>query len=68
MISGVLADPRIVGFAYFDNAAQQTSNGVVTTNDWRLEAAPAVLTAFAGLVAPSTFVGGLPIDGASVVK
>jgi mannan endo-1,4-beta-mannosidase len=68
MIDGVLADPRIVGFAYFDNAAQQTSNGVVTTNDWRLEAAPTVVNAFAGLIAPSTFVGGLPIDGASGAK
>jgi hypothetical protein len=63
MINGVMADPQVIGFAYFDNVAKQVQDDVVVINDWRIDANAAVLNAFKTAVNDPGFSGGLALDG-----
>lgn len=61
--AGFLADPRIVGFTWFNNPGTQTVNGVPVTNDWRFDSSAAALTAFQDGVADKRFAAGTAPDG-----
>jgi hypothetical protein len=63
VLNAVQADPQIIGFAWFDNSASTTTDGVSTTNDWDFDSDPQALAAFKSEVDSSGFAGGLMPDG-----
>ena len=61
--AGFLADPRIVGFLWFNNPATATVNGVPVTNNWRIDSSTAALSAFQRGVSSTDFSSGTMPDG-----
>jgi len=63
-IAGFLADPRIVGFTWFNNdKSTMQDNGVELLNDWRVDSSAPVLAAFKQAVAGPQVAGGTMPDG-----
>jgi mannan endo-1,4-beta-mannosidase len=62
-LAGFLADPRIVGFIWFNNQGLQSINGTPVTNDWRFDSSAPALTSFQQAIADSRFSGGVLPDG-----
>jgi len=52
------ADPRIVGFIWFNNQGTQVVGGEQVTNDWRFDSSPPALAAFKQGIADSSFASG----------
>lgn len=61
-IGGFLADPAIVGFVWFNNAATAVVNGESVTNDWRFDSSAPALSAFKTGVGSADFAGGMMPD------
>jgi hypothetical protein len=52
------ADPRIVGFIWFNNQGKQVVAGQQVTNDWRFDSSPPALVAFKDGIASNRFASG----------
>ncbi|HEY2041359.1 MAG TPA: glycosyl hydrolase [Jatrophihabitans sp.] len=63
-LAGFLADPRIVGFVWFNNRGIQTVDGEQVANDWRFDSSAAALAAFKRGISDSRFASGTLRDGA----
>ena len=61
-LAGLLADPQVVGFSWFDNAGPDAITGIV--NDWRINSSPDALAAFRLQIADSRFASGTLPDTA----
>ena len=62
-LSGILADPRIVGFVWFNNVATQAGDNGSITNDWRFNSSAKALKAFKRGVSDARFASGSMPDG-----
>ncbi|SDI92351.1 Glycosyl hydrolase family 26 [Frankineae bacterium MT45] len=62
-LAGFLADPRIIGFSWFNNVGTSLINGVPTKNDWRFTSSTQAQTAFQTAVSDSRFLTGVAPDG-----
>ncbi|MCW2491767.1 MAG: hypothetical protein JWN47_1131, partial [Frankiales bacterium] len=61
-IAGLLSDPSVVGFVWFNNIATTTANGAPITNDWRYNSSPDALAAFKTAITDSRFSAGVMPD------
>lgn len=63
-IAGFVADPQIVGFAWFNNdKSAMQDNGTQLLNDWRFDSSAPVLDAFKQAISSSGIAGGIMPDG-----
>lgn len=61
-IGGFLADPAIVGFVWFNNAATAVVNGESVTDNWRFDSSAQALDAFQAGVGSADLAGGMMPD------
>ncbi len=61
-MAGILADPRIIGFVWFNNVASVTGGDGTIANDWRFNSSQAAQTAFAKAVGDPRFAAGMMPD------
>jgi hypothetical protein len=62
VISGFAADPRIVGFCWFNNLATHVVNGQDVAYDWRFQSSTVSKVAFRDAIADDAFASGTKPD------
>lgn len=61
-MAGILADPRVIGFVWFNNVATTLGADGPISNDWRFTSSPEALKAFKKAVADPRFASGVMPD------